>query len=113
MILNEIIASIQTLQVIGKTDDLQNLDIRHLLTDSRQLNNEPESTLFFALKTHKNDGANYIPQLLRRGVKAFVVEKSSLDNLAELGELAELDNLVILVVEDTLAALQALAIASR
>ena len=57
MILNEIIASIQTLQVIGKTEDLQRLDIRHLLTDSRQLGNEPDATLFFALKTDKNDGA--------------------------------------------------------
>lgn len=110
MILNEIIQAIHPLQVIGKTDDLQRLDIRHLLTDSRQLGNEPDATLFFALKTDKNDGAKYIPQLVERGVKAFVVEQSSLDQLAELAQLAEL---VFLVVEDSLAALQQLAAYKR
>ena len=55
-------------QVIG--DD--QLDILHLLTDSRQLGNEPEATLFFAIKTEKNDGAKYIPELQAKGVKAFV-----------------------------------------
>ena len=113
MILNEIIASIQTLQVMGKTEDLQRLDIRHLLTDSRQLGNEPDATLFFALKTKKNDGAKYIPQLVESGVKAFVVEQSSLDQLAELAELAQLAGLVFLVVEDSLAALQQLAAYKR
>ena len=48
------------------------LEIRHLLTDSRQLGNEPEATLFFAIKTDKNDGAKYIPDLEKKGVKAFV-----------------------------------------
>ena len=48
------------------------LEIRHLLTDSRQLGNEPEATLFFAIKTGKNDGAKYIPDLEKKGVKAFV-----------------------------------------
>ena len=116
MILNEIIASIQTLQVIGKTEDLQRLDIRHLLTDSRQLGNEPDATLFFALKTDKNDGAKYIPQLVEREVKAFVVEQNSLDQLAELAklaQLAQLAELVFLVVEDSLAALQQLAAYKR
>ena len=56
------------LTVIGNED----LDIRHLLIDSRQLGNEPEATLFFAIKTEKNDGANYIPDLKAKGVKAFV-----------------------------------------
>lgn len=48
------------------------LEIRHLLTDSRQLGAEPEKTLFFAIKTEKNDGARYIPELEAKGVKAFV-----------------------------------------
>jgi Alr-MurF fusion protein len=47
--------------------------IRFLLCDSRQLL-QPESTLFFALKTKSNDGHLYIPELLEKGVKAFVVE---------------------------------------
>ena len=58
----------EQLQVVGDKD----LDIRHLLTDSRQLGNEPEATLFFAIKTAKNDGAKYIPELQAKGVRAFV-----------------------------------------
>ena len=110
MILYDIIQAIHTLQVIGSSDNLQNLDIRHLLTDSRQLGSEAASTLFFALKTSKNDGAKYIPQLAERGVRAFVLEKSSLDTLDALDNL---DNLVLLVVEDALLALQQLAAYKR
>ena len=110
MKLPNIIQAIHTLQVIGSSDDLQNLDIRHLLTDSRQLGSEAASTLFFALKTNKNDGAKYIPQLAERGVRAFVLEKNSLDTLDALDNL---DNLVLLVVEDALLALQQLAAYKR
>ena len=110
MKLPNIIQAIHTLQVIGSSDNLQNLDIRHLLTDSRQLGSEAASTLFFALKTSKNDGAKYIPQLAERGVRAFVLEKNSLDTLDALDNL---DNLVLLVVEDALLALQQLAIYKR
>ena len=113
MLIQDIITAILPLQVIGMSDDLQNLDIQHLLTDSRQLGSHPKNTLFFAISTSKNDGANYIPQLIQRGVKAFVLEKKSLDNLAELVPLAELDSLVFLVTENTLAALQALAAYKR
>ncbi len=62
-------------QVIGNqlaVTEESDFDIRHLLTDSRQLGNEPEKTLFFAIKTAKNDGAKYIPELKAKGVKAFV-----------------------------------------
>ena len=68
------------LTVVGNED----LDIRFLLTDSRQLGNEPESTLFFAIKTAKNDGAKYIPELQAKGVRAFVTG----DALAALQDLA-------------------------
>ncbi len=43
-----------------------------LLTDSRSLC-FPEETLFFALKTQRNDGHRYIADLYRRGVRNFVV----------------------------------------
>ncbi len=59
------------------------LEIRHLLTDSRQLKS-PQDTLFFALKTDKNDGAKYIPELQAQGVQAFVTG----DSLAALQALA-------------------------
>lgn len=46
--------------------------IEWLLTDSRSLT-FPETTLFFALRTERNDGHKYIPQLYKRGVRNFVV----------------------------------------
>ena len=48
--------------------------ISWLLTDSRSLC-FPEETLFFALRSGRNDGHNYIPELYRRGVRNFVVER--------------------------------------
>ncbi len=47
-------------------------DIGFLLTDSRSLC-FPEETLFFALRSERNDGHRYIGDLYRRGVHNFVV----------------------------------------
>ncbi len=70
------------LRVVGNED----LDIRHLLIDSRELKSEwrPDEVLFFAIKTAKNDGAKYIPELEAKGVKAFVTE----DAIGALQDLA-------------------------
>ena len=109
MLIRDIIQAIHPLQVIGDIDNLQSIDIRHLLTDSRQLGAEPEATLFFALKTDKNDGAKYIPQLIERGVKVFVVSESEIGNrIADSGILS-----IFLIVEDVLTALQRLAAYKR
>ena len=73
-------------QVIGSIAEVEgdgSQDIRFLLTDSRQLGAEPQATLFFAIKTDKNDGANYISELQSRGVKAFV-RGNALDALQAL-----------------------------
>ena len=51
----------------------QPASISFLLTDSRSLC-FPEETLFFALRSERNDGHRYIPDLYRRGVCNFVVE---------------------------------------
>ena len=48
--------------------------IEWLLTDSRSLC-FPDETLFFALKSKRNDGHKYIPDLYRHGVRAFVVSQ--------------------------------------
>ena len=56
---------------IGTADAM----IGWLLTDSRSLC-FPEETLFFALKTTRNDGHHYIADLYRRGVRNFVVAVS-------------------------------------
>lgn len=47
-------------------------EIDWILTDSRSLC-FAEETLFFALKTKRNDGHKYIPELYERGVRNFVV----------------------------------------
>lgn len=116
MLIQEIIQAIRPLQVIGLSDDLQNLDIRHLLTDSRQLGTEPEATLFFALKTEKNDGANYIPELLERGVRVFVVSESGVGS-RESGSVSREAGIgtpsIFLLVENPLTALQQLAAYKR
>ena len=57
---------------IGHTD----AKIGWLLTDSRSLC-FPEETLFFALRSQRNDGHRYIDDLYRRGVRNFVVENNS------------------------------------
>ena len=110
MILNEIIQAIHPLQVIGVSDDLQNLDIRHLLTDSRLLGSEPEATLFFALKTEKNDGAKYIPTLIDKGVRCFVLTEEQYYTI--LHDTTP-HHTILLLVEDALAALQSLAAYKR
>ena len=109
MLIRDIIQAIHPLQVIGDIDNLQSIDIRHLLTDSRQLGAEPAATLFFALKTDKNDGAKYIPQLIERGVKVFVVSESEIGNrISDSGTPS-----IFLIVDSPLAALQRLAAYKR
>ena len=81
----------------GSTDALVNW----LLIDSRSLC-FPEETLFFALKTKRNDGLKYISELHNRGVRNFVV-----NHIPEVARLMQDCN--FLVVRDTLEALQRLA----
>ena len=87
---------------IGSAD----AQIGWLLTDSRSLC-FPEETLFFALKTQRNDGHRYIQDLYRRGVRNFVVENYSPSSL--LSPFTSFQNANFLVVPSPLAALQRLA----
>ena len=73
-----------------------------LLTDSRSLC-FPEQTLFFALRTKRNDGHKYISELYRRGVRSFVVEQVPEDYQVQFVEAN------FLKVPSPLAALQRLA----
>ncbi len=73
-----------------------------LLTDSRSLC-FPEETLFFALRSNRNDGHNYIADLYRRGVRYFVVETLPDKHLAVFPDAC------FLKVQSTLKALQRLA----
>ena len=76
--------------------------ISWLLTDSRSLC-FPEETLFFALKTARNDGHRYIQDLYNRGVRQFVVEQLPENNDTLYADAN------FLRVPNTLAALQRLA----
>lgn len=86
-------------------------DINYLLTDSRQLGAFPEQTLFFALRTEKNDGAKYISELYTKGVRTFVVteEQWTMHN----AQCAMRDGGFFLIVADVLQALQDLAAYKR
>ena len=77
-------------------------NIGFLLTDSRSLC-FPEETLFFALRSSRNDGHHYIPELYRRGVRNFVVNEVPEDYEAAYPKAN------FLKVVDTLEALQRLA----
>ena len=85
---------------IGNAD----AQIGWLLTDSRSLC-FPEETLFFALKTQRNDGHRYIADLYRRGVRNFVV--STVPSGFATG--SSVDDANFLIVPSPLAALQRLA----
>ncbi|MBR1472854.1 MAG: alanine racemase [Paludibacteraceae bacterium] len=117
MKLSEIRKAIGAIADVTGEDDLE---IRYLLTDSRELEglrvtgyglrvtgyglrgtgfqskvesrkskvescqSKAEHTLFFAIKTDKDDGAKYIPELREKGVRAFVTG----DSIAALQALA-------------------------
>ena len=79
----------------------RNASISFLLTDSRSLC-FPEETLFFALRSARNDGHKYIGELYRRGVRNFVIEVLPDD-------IASYSDSNFLVVTDARRALQRLA----
>lgn len=67
------IAKVEVCPEFSETD----FNISTLLTDSRELRRDRAAeTLFFAIRTDKNDGANYIPELKQCGVRAFVRENA-------------------------------------
>lgn len=98
--------SIRTIgEVVGgklvqySTDD----PIEFLLLDSRRLI-FPETSLFFALQGPRRDGGRYVAELYRRGVRNFVISAGAASE--QMGVMNEAN---IILVEDTLAALQRLA----
>ena len=77
------------------------LRISSISIDSRTIF-DPASSVFFALKSDRNDGHRYIADLAHLGVRAFVVSDYS-------EELWKYDHCSFVVVPDTLKALQKLA----
>jgi alanine racemase len=66
--------------------------------------------LFFAFKTEKNDGANYIPQLIDKGVCCFVLTTEQYNCLHLANDLSPI---VFILVENVLTSLQSLAAYKR
>jgi Alr-MurF fusion protein len=79
--------------------------IAHLLTDSRRLL-FPQATLFFAIKTNRQDGAVFIGELYSKGVTNFVVGPDYIP-------ISDLLGANILQVKDVLAAMQLLTASHR
>lgn len=95
----ETIASIIEGKIVGNYN--KSLVINDLLFDSRLIIS-PENSLFFSLKSSRNNGNKYIDDLYKKGVKAFVVD--------EIPEKAEsLEQAIFIVVKNTLQALQKIA----
>jgi alanine racemase len=77
----------------------ENSTIQHILTDSRRIM-APASSLFFAIAGDRHNGHSYIDQLIKDGVRNFVVSENN-ENYAHLPA-------NFIVVKNSLAALQQL-----
>lgn len=94
--------SIQTIcsAVQGKFISQHNDDrIENLVYDSRRIL-QPSSSLFFALKTKHNDGHKYLAGAYKKGIRNFIVSSQPAQQLEKSN---------VILVEDTLTALQELA----
>lgn len=85
----------------GKTVE----NIHDIFIDSRRLVN-PEGRLFVALKSKKNDGHNYIPELYKKGVRYFLIDYLP----ADIDSLLDAD---FIKVNNTFSALQKIAVHHR
>ena len=87
---------------IFSPENCREITISRIVTDSRTFF-KGENSLFFALSGPRNNGHNFIPVLIERGMQAFVVSES--DSIT--GEAA------FILVEDTAEALQMFAACNR
>ena len=74
--------------------------VEQLVYDSRRVL-QPAASVFFALRTGHNDGHRYLKEAWKKGVRNFVV--------ADAGSVEGLEGASVLLVHDTLEALQGLA----
>ncbi|MCR4828118.1 MAG: bifunctional UDP-N-acetylmuramoyl-tripeptide:D-alanyl-D-alanine ligase/alanine racemase [Bacteroidales bacterium] len=102
--------TIAQLTTLLKTNDLSlgspEASFSVLLTDSRKLTNAP-GTLFFAIRTLRNNGVKYVGELYARGVRNFVVSSDLEEEMR--ARLLALDGANIWFVKDVVAALQRVA----
>lgn len=90
----EDLAKILSAKLIGNKTNT----VKYVITDSRTIS-YPETSLFVALVTTRDNGHKYIQTLIAEGVKAFIVSDESFVTA----------NASFLVVKDTLTSLQKLA----
>lgn len=83
--------------------------IEHLLIDSRKVV-YPETSLFFAISTQRNDGHHYLQDVYDAGVRNFVIERKAQLTLQQLGALKGSN---IVLVDHSIVALQRLAAVHR
>jgi Alr-MurF fusion protein len=83
------------------------VSIKELLIDSRRLSH-PESTLFIAIVSRRNDGHKYIRDLYEKGVKNFLVSRPSPEHSGWNFQGEEFQDASFIFVENTLDALQKL-----
>lgn len=108
MQLKDVLDAIRPRAIRGAVSDTRSIE--YLLTDSRQLwDKEPEKTLFFAIKTEKDNGANYVPALIEKGVKTFVLDYE----MAAAPFADTVEGVLFLYVTDVVRALQDLAARKR
>ena len=72
------IAEITNSLFFGSSDK----NITVFLTDSRALQT-PNNTLFIALKTNRNNGHNFIVELIDKGVKSFLIQENEFNYLVK------------------------------
>ncbi len=82
----------------------ENIAIEELAIDTRNIQ-QPEVALFVALKTNLRDGHSYIADAYAHGVRSFLVSQNIAPDLYPAANL--------LLVKDTLAAMQQIAAANR
>lgn len=85
----------------------EQVSFSNISIDSRTIH-QPEKTLFIALKGAKFDGNQFIPELIKQGVKGFLVKQDSILPM-EVKQIPA----IVLTVRDTHDALQQLAAFQR
>ncbi|WP_372773214.1 bifunctional UDP-N-acetylmuramoyl-tripeptide:D-alanyl-D-alanine ligase/alanine racemase [Mangrovibacterium sp.] len=101
--LNEIVGCIGG-RLLTETTSTNNAFIQSISIDSRTIT-DVGSCLFFALKGIRHNGHQYLDDLYKRGVRAFVV--------SEMVDTTRFHEAIFIQVEDTLLGLQRLAAAVR
>lgn len=93
----------QIAQILGQQDAESQQQIAHFAFDSRMHLEDPKATLFVAIETSTNDGHKYIADLMKQGVRHFIITNPRY----------QIPSSHFVLVKDSIQALQDLASAYR